>query len=186
MRNWSAATGMSSVCGSLTPATTNFITACLETASGIKIGITPATEVRVVEGGRSKNTVLLQLEVDDLHELLAHLRQADSVITVDPSRDKQHGFWFGGFADPEGNPIWAVDKTCPCRTVTAQFSLNAPLCRPAPSRPRGKRRFFSAVPLALLHVLDTAACGIDNEVTTCGYAQRHPSLSRQVLSESPP
>ena len=113
MRNWSAATGMSSVCGSLTPATTNFITACLETASGIKIGITPATEVRVVEGDRSKNTVLLQLEVDDLHELFAHLRQADTVITFGPSRDKQHGFWFGGFADPEGNPIWVVDKDCP-------------------------------------------------------------------------
>ena len=86
---------------------------CLKTASGSKLGIAPAAGVRVVPGDRSKNTVLLQLEVDDLHELFAHLRQADSVITFGPSREQQHGFWFSRFADPEGNPIWAVDKNCP-------------------------------------------------------------------------
>ena len=86
---------------------------CLKTASGSKLGIAPAAGMRVVPGDRSKNTVLLQLEVDDLHELFAHLRQADTVITFGPSRDKQHGFWFSGFADPEGNPIWVVDKDCP-------------------------------------------------------------------------
>ena len=57
---------------------------CLKTASGSKLGIAPAAGMRVVPGDRSKNTVLLQLEVDDLHELFAHLRQADTVITLVP------------------------------------------------------------------------------------------------------
>ena len=54
---------------------------CLETASGIKIGIAPAAEVRVVPGDRSKNPVLLQLEVDDLHK---------SVCALAPGGQRHH------------------------------------------------------------------------------------------------
>ena len=34
-------------------------------------------------------------------------------VTGGPARDAQGGFWFGGFADPEGNPVWVVDGACP-------------------------------------------------------------------------
>ncbi len=86
---------------------------CLETSSGIKIGIASAAEMEVEPADRSKNTVILQLEVDDLAEFFAHLTEAGGTVTFGPSFDKQHEFWFGGFSDPEGNPVWVVDKNCP-------------------------------------------------------------------------
>jgi len=85
----------------------------LETPSGIKVGIASAAEMGVEPVDRSKNTVILQFEVDDLAEFFAHLEQAGGAITFGPSFDKNGEFWFGGFSDPEGNPIWVVDKNCP-------------------------------------------------------------------------
>ena len=86
---------------------------CLETPSGIKIGIASAAEMEVEPTDRSKNTVILQLEVDDLAEFFAHLKEAGGTITFGPSFEKKNEFWFGGFNDPEGNPVWVVDKNCP-------------------------------------------------------------------------
>ena len=85
----------------------------LATPSGIKIGIGDAKEMGVVPVDRSKNTVILQFEVDDLAEFFAHLEEAGGTITFGPSFDKSGEFWFGGFSDPEGNPCWVVDKNCP-------------------------------------------------------------------------
>ena len=85
----------------------------LETTSGIKIGIASAEEMGVEPADRSKNTVVLQLEVDDVKEFFEHLKQNGASITNGPSFDKKDNFWFGGFADPEGNPFWVVDKNCP-------------------------------------------------------------------------
>ena len=85
----------------------------LETPTGIKIGIASAQEMEVVPGDRSSNTVILQFEVDDLHAFFADLKRAGGTATFGPTQDKQGGFWFGGFSDPEGNPIWVVDKNCP-------------------------------------------------------------------------
>ena len=76
----------------------------LETPSGIKIGIADAQEMGVVPGDRRNNTVVLQFEVDDVRELFAHLKQTGASITNEPTFNKQDGFWFGAFADPEGNP----------------------------------------------------------------------------------
>ena len=59
------------------------------------------------------NTVVLQFEVDDVRELFAHLEQTGASINNEPTFNKQDGFWFGAFADPEGNPYWVVDKNCP-------------------------------------------------------------------------
>ena len=86
---------------------------CLETPSGIKIGIASAAEMEVEPIDRSKNTVILQLEVDDLAEFFAHLTEAGGTVTFGPSFEKKNEFWFGGFNDPEGNPVWVVDKNCP-------------------------------------------------------------------------
>ncbi len=85
----------------------------LETDSGLRIGIAPASEADVTPGDRSRNTVRLQVAVSDVKGFFEHLRSADTSITFGPSYDGSGGFWFGGFADPEGNPIWVVDKNCP-------------------------------------------------------------------------
>ena len=85
----------------------------LETPSGIQIGIASAAEMGVEPADRSTNTVILQFEVDDLQEFFAHLEEAGGTITFGPSFEKNNDFWFGGFSDPEGNPVWVVDKNCP-------------------------------------------------------------------------
>ena len=85
----------------------------LETSSGIKLGIGDMREMGVEPIDHSRNTVVLQFEVDDVHELFAQLQEAGATITNGPSFDKKGEFWFGAFADPEGNPCWVVDKNCP-------------------------------------------------------------------------
>ena len=85
----------------------------LETPLGMKIGIADAAEMGVVPGDRCVNTVVLQFEVDDLQEFFVYLEKSGAAITQGPSFDAKDEFWFGGFADPEGNPCWAVDKNCP-------------------------------------------------------------------------
>lgn len=85
----------------------------LETSSGINLGIGDMREMGVEPIDRSRNTVVLQFEVDDVHELFAHVQEAGATITNGPSFDKKGEFWFGAFADPEGNPCWVVDKNCP-------------------------------------------------------------------------
>ena len=85
----------------------------LETPSGIQIGIASAAEMEVEPADRSTNTVVLQIEVDDLKEFFAHLKEGGGTVTFGPSFEKTTEFWFGGFNDPEGNPVWVVDKNCP-------------------------------------------------------------------------
>ena len=85
----------------------------LETASGIQIGIGSCKEMGVEPTDRSRNTVVLQFEVDHVEEFFAHLKVNGGAITFGPSFDEKGGFWYGGFSDPEGNPCWVVDKNCP-------------------------------------------------------------------------
>ncbi len=85
----------------------------LELPSGMNIGIADAKEMGVVPVDRTKNTVLLQFEVDDVKAFFDHLQKNGGIPTFGPSHDQKGGFWFGGFADPEGNPCWVVDKNCP-------------------------------------------------------------------------
>lgn len=85
----------------------------LETSSGIKLGIGEAREMGIEPIDRSRNTVVLQFEVDDVESFFALLQEAGATVTNGPSFDKKGGFWFGAFADPEGNPCWVVDKNCP-------------------------------------------------------------------------
>ena len=85
----------------------------LESDSGMKVGIAAASETGVEPADRSRNTVVLQLEVDDLKAFFADLEARGGKITMGPSFDPDGSFWFGGFSDPEGNPFWVVDKNCP-------------------------------------------------------------------------
>ena len=67
----------------------------------------------VVTGERRHNTVVMQIEVDDINELYAHLKENGITDLHGPFFDKKDKFWFGGFSDLEGNPCWVVDKNCP-------------------------------------------------------------------------
>ncbi len=85
----------------------------LTSTAGIKLGIAAADEMAVLPGDRSNNTVVLQFEVDDVGEFFSYLAKEGATITGGPSLDERDKFWFGSFADPEGNPFWVVDKNCP-------------------------------------------------------------------------
>ncbi|MCB9914170.1 MAG: VOC family protein [Planctomycetes bacterium] len=85
----------------------------LETPSGAKLGVASAAEMGVTPGDRRANTVVLQLEVADVRAFLAHVESAGGAVLGGPSFDANGAFWFGSFADPEGNPFWVVDERCP-------------------------------------------------------------------------
>ena len=85
----------------------------LESPSGIQLGIADATEMAVEPLDRRRNTVVLQFEVDDVKAFFEHLAARGGSISFGPSLDEKGGFWYGGFADPEGNPSWVVDGNCP-------------------------------------------------------------------------
>lgn len=85
----------------------------LTTSSGIQLGIADATEMAVEAQDRMRNSLVLQFEVDDVAAFFEHLKSQGGTVTFGPSLDEKGGFWFGGFADIEGNPSWVVDKNCP-------------------------------------------------------------------------
>ena len=85
----------------------------LENETGIRIGIGTAKEMRIIPGDRANNTVLLQFQTDDVKSFLDHVKEHGGNVTFGPSFDQKDEFWFGGFQDLEGNPIWVVDGNCP-------------------------------------------------------------------------
>ncbi len=85
----------------------------LETESGIELGIALASEVQTEPGDRAGATVILQFEVHDVRGLLNHVATKGGTVTFGPHFNEQDGFWFGAFADPEGNRSWVVDGACP-------------------------------------------------------------------------
>lgn len=85
----------------------------LETDGGVTLGIASAAEMGVEPADRGNNTVVLQFEVDDVKELLARVEAGGGRILNGPAFDPDGSFWFGSFADPEGNPFWVVDGNCP-------------------------------------------------------------------------
>ena len=85
----------------------------LETSTGIKVGIANAEEMGVKPVDRTTNTVLMQVEVDDVKAFFTLLEASGGSVMFGPSQSGPDGFWYGGFADPEGNPLWVVDKDCP-------------------------------------------------------------------------
>jgi predicted enzyme related to lactoylglutathione lyase len=86
----------------------------LQNEAGVLIGIADAKQMGVEPHEEKKNaTTLMQFEVDDVEAFFQHLRSNGGVVTFGPSFDEGYGFYYGGFADPEGNPYWVVDKNCP-------------------------------------------------------------------------
>jgi predicted enzyme related to lactoylglutathione lyase len=85
----------------------------LESESGIKLGLALASEMQVELTDRSKNSVVLQFEVDEVKALLKCISEEGGSITGEASFNAKDNFWFGSFADPEGNSFWVVDEHCP-------------------------------------------------------------------------
>ena len=85
----------------------------LENPAGVRLGIAVAEEMNVEPRERSRNTVLMQFEVNDVRAFLAHIEVSGGSASFGPSFNREEGFWFGAFADPEGNPFWIVDRNCP-------------------------------------------------------------------------
>jgi len=84
----------------------------LETTSGIRTGIAPASEVGVKPSDRSANPVVLQVGVPAVRALFEHIEKAGGTPTFGPPFDEGGQFWYGDCADLEGNPIWG-DESCP-------------------------------------------------------------------------
>lgn len=81
--------------------------------AGIRVGIAVAKEMGTEVRDRKHNTVLMQFEVDDVRKFLEHVTANGGSVPFGPSFSEVDGFWYGGFADPEGNPYWVVDANCP-------------------------------------------------------------------------
>mmetsp|Transcript_9899 Transcript_9899/g.29991 ORF Transcript_9899/g.29991 Transcript_9899/m.29991 type:complete len:129 (-) Transcript_9899:339-725(-) len=80
---------------------------------GLRVGIADAKAMGVEPSGERKhNPVVLQVEVADVEAFFAHVTATGGAANFGPSFDER-GFWYGGVADPEGNPIWVVDSNCP-------------------------------------------------------------------------
>ena len=73
------------------------------------VGIASAAEMNVVPGERAGATVLGQLNVDDLRGFIALVESRGGSVPFGPSFDKHGSFWYGSFADPEGNIWWVVE-----------------------------------------------------------------------------
>jgi len=85
----------------------------LETESGIIIGIADIKELDVKKPNRQKNTVILQIEVEDVKTFLAYIKEQEGTVVYGPSFDEKGNYWCGSFRDIEGNEIWVVDTNCP-------------------------------------------------------------------------
>ena len=73
------------------------------------VGIASAAEMKVVPGDRKNSTTVPQLNVDDVRAFLARIAGKGGEVPFGPSFSEEEKFWFGGFADPEGNVFWVVE-----------------------------------------------------------------------------
>ena len=85
----------------------------LENAAKIKLAIALASDMGVTLQPRKHNSVVLQFEVEDVQSFLEFMQNSNGAIIGPAVHNKEDGFWFGSFADPEGNAHWVVDCNCP-------------------------------------------------------------------------
>ena len=85
----------------------------LESEARIKLGLALASEMQIELADRSKNSIVLQFEVDEVKAFLKYISEEGGSITGEASFNAKDNFWFGSFADPEGNSFWVVDAHCP-------------------------------------------------------------------------
>ena len=73
------------------------------------VGIATAAEMKVTPGDRKNASVVAQFNVDDVRGFLARVKEKGGDVPFGPSWEEDEKFWFGGFADPEGNLCWVVE-----------------------------------------------------------------------------
>jgi predicted enzyme related to lactoylglutathione lyase len=73
------------------------------------VGIASAEEMRVTPGDRKNAAVVAQFNVDDVKAFLDRVKEKGGDVPFGPSFDEHEKFWFGGFADIEGNLCWVVE-----------------------------------------------------------------------------
>jgi predicted enzyme related to lactoylglutathione lyase len=78
---------------------------------GLLIGFTPARQMKAALPRRRANAVVPQLSVGDVRGFLRRVGREGGKIVFGPSQDeyRKRKYWYGAFADPEGNQIWVVD-----------------------------------------------------------------------------
>jgi predicted enzyme related to lactoylglutathione lyase len=74
------------------------------------VGICPASEMKHIPTAPRNNSVVLQISVDDIEILFSKVADNGGSITFGPAMDKNEGFKFGGFKDPEGNHVWVMEN----------------------------------------------------------------------------
>ena len=74
------------------------------------VGIAPATEMKHIPTKPRNNSAFLQISTDDIHTLFSRVKENGGSILFGPAVDKNEGFTFGGFTDPEGNHVWVMEN----------------------------------------------------------------------------
>jgi len=78
---------------------------------GLRIGFAPAKQMGVKLPARRANAVLMHLTTPDTRGLMRRVARAGGKVLFGPKPDTHKGktYWYGGFADPEGNSVWVAD-----------------------------------------------------------------------------
>ena len=76
---------------------------------GLVIGFTPAKQMGTKLPAKRANAVILHLVSKDVRGLLARVKRHGAKVPFGPSYDEKGKYWYGGFLDIEGNPVWVID-----------------------------------------------------------------------------
>jgi len=76
----------------------------------LTIGVCPASEMDHVPSHPRNNSTIIQISVSDIRELFGRVKEAGGTILFGPSVDKNEGFSYGAFLDPEGNQVWVMEN----------------------------------------------------------------------------
>ena len=75
------------------------------------VGICPAKEMGVTLQSPRNNSMILHVSVsDNIEALFKKVEELGGTVTSGPSVDRNEGFRFGSFEDPEGNPVWVIEN----------------------------------------------------------------------------
>jgi predicted enzyme related to lactoylglutathione lyase len=87
--------------------------AVLTNSHGVRLGIASGKDMNIQPGDRNQSTIVLQFRVEDVRALFEHVANNGGSINFGPDYSEQDDYWYGSFADCEGNPCWVVDLNCP-------------------------------------------------------------------------
>ena len=74
------------------------------------VGICPATGMKHTPTIPRNNSTVLQISVPDAAGLFERVKANGGTILFGPAVDRNEGFTYGAFADPEGNQVWVMEN----------------------------------------------------------------------------